>query len=543
MRKILLSAIVGAVCGASVFAGGIVTNANQSASYVRMYARDASTDIDAVYYNPAGLAKLADGFYLSFNNQTITQEKTITSEFPLLNNSDYVGDVVAPLFPGVYAVFKKGKIALSLGVNPSGGGGSAKYDAGLPSFEKTISTLPAQLADYGVTGYSADLSFEGTSVYWGVQLGATYEVSDMLSVFVGGRYINAKTTYDGYMKSINVIQGGTAIPASTFFDNLAAQATAAVAQLTPASESLQLLVGGGAGTLTFAQAEGASVIDATQRAQLEVGLLGLGYDQAAIDAMDIATAEAIYSGAVTEYTGAAAQATATSALVSDQKAVTDQTATGFTPIIGINLSPNDKLNIGLKYEFKTELEFTNETSEELLTGFDENTGAPIYYFPDGQKSRYDIPAFFTGGISYKLTDDFMVSSGVHYYFDKGADWDGKEDEVEDNYWEWAIGFEYGVSEKIALSAGFLHANTGVGAGYQTDLSYSLTSNTVGFGGKLSVSPILDINLGMSYTMYQEGEVTLSGADYGLADYSEFYDKDALIFSIGVDVKFSKVAAE
>ncbi|MCK7536356.1 MAG: hypothetical protein MZV63_37935 [Marinilabiliales bacterium] len=43
-------------------AGGIVTNTNQSAAWVRMFARDASTGIDAVYFNPAGLAKLRRWF-------------------------------------------------------------------------------------------------------------------------------------------------------------------------------------------------------------------------------------------------------------------------------------------------------------------------------------------------------------------------------------------------------------------------------------------------------------------------------------------------
>ena len=49
-------------CPYQLFAGGILTNANQSASYIRMLARDASTEADAAYYNPAGLVKLSDGF-------------------------------------------------------------------------------------------------------------------------------------------------------------------------------------------------------------------------------------------------------------------------------------------------------------------------------------------------------------------------------------------------------------------------------------------------------------------------------------------------
>ncbi|MGC9374003.1 MAG: hypothetical protein ACP5DQ_03050 [Bacteroidales bacterium] len=53
------------------YSGGIVTNQNQSAAYIRMFARDASTGIDAVFFNPAGLTKLSDGFHLSLNNQYI----------------------------------------------------------------------------------------------------------------------------------------------------------------------------------------------------------------------------------------------------------------------------------------------------------------------------------------------------------------------------------------------------------------------------------------------------------------------------------------
>ncbi|MCG2815014.1 MAG: hypothetical protein L6425_03630, partial [Candidatus Aminicenantes bacterium] len=46
----------------------IITNTNQSATYLRLLARNASYTIDAVYYNPAGLTKLQDGFHLAFHN-------------------------------------------------------------------------------------------------------------------------------------------------------------------------------------------------------------------------------------------------------------------------------------------------------------------------------------------------------------------------------------------------------------------------------------------------------------------------------------------
>jgi hypothetical protein len=62
MRKIL-TFVAGTLITGSLLAGGLVTNTNQSAMYTRLQSRNASTSIDAVYYNPAGLTKLGDGFF------------------------------------------------------------------------------------------------------------------------------------------------------------------------------------------------------------------------------------------------------------------------------------------------------------------------------------------------------------------------------------------------------------------------------------------------------------------------------------------------
>ena len=104
------------------FAGGILTNTNQSAQFIRMLSRNASTDIDAVYFNPAGLIKLNDGWHFAFYNQTIFQDKTVDSEFPLLNDGHYAGEVRVPVFPTAFAVYKKNDWAFSFGFGPNGGG-------------------------------------------------------------------------------------------------------------------------------------------------------------------------------------------------------------------------------------------------------------------------------------------------------------------------------------------------------------------------------------------------------------------------------------
>ena len=62
-----------------LWAGGILTNTNQSIAFNRNMARDGIIGIDGVYSNPAGIAFMPKGLHLSFNNQSAFQTRTINS--------------------------------------------------------------------------------------------------------------------------------------------------------------------------------------------------------------------------------------------------------------------------------------------------------------------------------------------------------------------------------------------------------------------------------------------------------------------------------
>ena len=64
MKKLFYSVVLFAVCSSEAMAGGLVTNSNQSASFLRNPARDAVIDIDGVYTNPAGVCFMPNGFHL-----------------------------------------------------------------------------------------------------------------------------------------------------------------------------------------------------------------------------------------------------------------------------------------------------------------------------------------------------------------------------------------------------------------------------------------------------------------------------------------------
>ena len=166
MRK-LFTLIIGTIISGSLLAGGLVTNTNQSAAWVRLPARNASIETDAVYYNPAGLMKMNNGLHFSLSNQSIWQNRKVISDYPYLNNGTYKGIVKAPLFPSVYAAYKMDKLAIFAGFNPIGGGGGATYEDGLPSFEMSQSDLVPMLAGipYNATAYRMDVFFKGSSTF------------------------------------------------------------------------------------------------------------------------------------------------------------------------------------------------------------------------------------------------------------------------------------------------------------------------------------------------------------------------------------------
>jgi len=84
MRKLVLALLLAVVfVPATLYAGGIVTNTNQSASFIRMPALDAIIGVEGTYFNPAGLTNLSDGFYLSLSNQTVSQTRNIKSTFDM----------------------------------------------------------------------------------------------------------------------------------------------------------------------------------------------------------------------------------------------------------------------------------------------------------------------------------------------------------------------------------------------------------------------------------------------------------------------------
>lgn len=490
MKRLNLIAMGMLMLSPVLFAGGLVTNSNQSAAWARTLTRDATLGIDGVYFNPAGLGQLSSGLHLSLSNQTIFQTRTITSNYPYLSGSpkSFEANLVAPIFPSIYAAYKLDKWAFSGGFNIIGGGGTADFTTGLPSFEIPVASLVpmlqgslapidqglagAGLPDPGyrnIAGYNVNASFTGSSIYYGIQLGATYSINDMISVAIGGRYVMANNTYEGALSGVTINAPETYGGTQTAGSYLRAVAT------NP-------------------------YLDATTVATLN--------GTAAV--LDVATADA------------------------NLKAT--QKGSGFTPIIGVNVHLSDMLNLAARYEHHTKIELTNETEVD-----------DVSMFPDGEKTRADLPGMFGLGAELKPLQKLKVCAGFDYFLDKSAYYGNvnenneqidNETTIDENAWSFQASLEYKFLGLLGVSAGYSTGNLGVNDNYQSDLSYANKSNTVAGGVFVDVGELLTINAGIVFVMYEDYNKAQSYQPMGFPapiDFTDTFGKNTTIFAIGVDI--------
>jgi long-chain fatty acid transport protein len=490
MRKTLLSLMALSLSLASL-AGGLVTNTNQSARFSRMLALDATHTLDAVYYNPAGLTLLPKGFYLSLSNQFISQTKSIVSDYKYLNGTprEYIGKVSAPIFPGLYAAYNLDRFSFSLGINPIGGGGGAVYEDGLPSFESQVAGLPVTL-NAALSQFA--LLFTGLGI-----------PTPTVDAYEADIFFEGKSVYMGYQFNaayklhdlISISAGGRYVNAKNTIHG----------HVKDVKVNINSLIGGGMQSPGnfFRTLALIPQVPAPFKSQLNAVADGL-------DAQTNVTVQV------------------------------EQSGSGFTPIFNANIHPVEGLDIAFKYEHKTKLHLINHVIDSL-------DGNGMYV--DGDTVVGDMPAMLAFGAQFKGSSKFLVSAGVHTYFDKNNDYDGSLDTsinlIDKNYLELAFGAQYFASDKLDVSAGFLVANTGVNDEYQSDLNYSLSSYTLGAGLGYKINDKICLNLGVSYTLNADYKKTFETPDPGdliggsTLTVNETYGKNTFLIGIGLDFRFEK----
>lgn len=263
----------------------------------------------------------------------------------------------------------------------------------------------------------------------------------------------------------------------------------------------------------------------------------------------------------------------------------DQQGWGFTPIIGIDYRPNKHWNFSARYEFKTRVRLKNNavnrvpdisllsyTMPVMISEGLQSAGLPeaqaqaaasaimedpttqatlttmasklnssiseaIGEYDDGKKIASDVPALLTLGASYSPIDPLRINAGFHYFFDKQAKaYNNHEKKLDRGTIELNAGVEYDACRFITVSAGWQNTNYGLSEEYMDDKSFVTSSNSIGLGACLHVTPKIDVNIAYFTTLY--GHMKTSSTDELTQQvFTADYTRTNNVFGVGVDFNF------
>ena len=543
-KQLLVCAAIAMASATPALAGGLLTNTNQNVAFNRMMSREASIGIDGVYYNPAGVVFMGDGHHLSLNWQLAYQTRTIENDYALFTNNTqnpttprtFKGKAFAPVIPSFqYAYNFKDKWSLQANFALTGGGGKCTFDDGLGSFERIVAETAiaacglARTVD-GVLGqaignpnakmFSSDQAFgeqgkysyesymHGRQYYFGLSLGAAYKFNEHFSAFAGVRGVYATCNYYGYVENIKV------------------------------------------GNMPLYQVLDPSKQDAAN-IELSCDQNGLGFTP--IIAVDYKTGKWNFSAKYEFKT----------------RMRLKNKSVNHVPSIG-NLPENlaNSMNTTLTAQFQqaglpaematikaietTQAVLGNQTVQATMVGlkqqFDTELNDAIGEYEDGKKIAGDIPAYLTLGAGYSPVDNLHINVGFHWFDDTHAtSYNHRNKKLDRGTLEYNAGVEWEINKKFTVSTGWQNtsyglpkeeANTAKEARYMDDKSFVTSSNSVAFGGAISISKAAKLNVAYFHTFYQHKKTTeeVSLGTQKL-NYSSDYTRNNNVFAVGLDVTF------
>ena len=480
MRKKILLSLAAVLAFGTAFAGGLNTNTNVNAHFLRFFTQDANVTLTSLHANPAGSAFLTKGWHFSIHNQTVVQQRNITTQFPLFqynpknNGSDthrYEGKAFALGFS--YNSGKKWSINGELCV--VGGGGACEFLDGIGSFEALYAgklygavapgyiqtVVPQLMTAYGMDQAAATAQarqmfasnyrfsntayMNGSNYMFGLQVGATYKVLENLAVYAGIRGVYATGNYNGYVQDVMYSTDG-----GHNYNYVSENGTQQLAGQT-------VNVNGRNTTLSMN---------------------------------------------------------------------CDQTGFGVTPVLGIHWYINEHWNLAAKYEFKTKIRMENTTrmneyTQTLVNPLSPNYSNTLAAFADGKKVADDIPGYLALGAQYSPKENIRIGLAYHWFQDTSANKgtaevtnpDGttsivdKRDLIDHDTHEVLAGIEWMCHKRLTVSASWQKTMYGVSDRYMNDISFCCSSNSLGCGVRIHASKLFNIDLGYMHTFYQDRTVT------------------------------------
>ena len=461
---------------------GVYTN--HSAEFVRTLNRNASTDADAAFYNPAGLAFMKEnGLYVAFTTQTFYAKKTHSMDYYAIsvNNQPaaatqvsqswfrdclpekYDAELTAPVLPSFDVIWKKSDWAAYFDVSVMQAATDMTFPQGLAVMDwGNLATKEVGL--YGTTGrleeYNRNALAIRNEMYIGFTLGGAYRILDWLSAGGGLRYINARGNMKIQMGDIRYVM----------------------------DEVLEY--------------------PEENRWDIDVDTVGHGFG--------IILGSHFKPGRVVPY----------------------------LKNLDASLRAEYYLPMAMK---KTTNSFlvpaTLEASGSLDIFKDGSPGKQMVY-QSGSNGQSSLMVTYAPslhlGLAYTLLERIKIESSAELYLRQLRDLDGREDDYTYGY-RFGTAVEYRVIPEIALSVGYLYNDFGIKPEKRNEADMLLRYHQIGGGMGLRVADRLDVNIGGFYikyvpvTMYTT-EQTSVGSD-ATHYMSKTFEEKRFSVAIGVTYRF------
>ena len=206
----------------------------------------------------------------------------------------------------------------------------------------------------------------------------------------------------------------------------------------------------------------------------------------------------------------------------------NQSGIGIAPIIGIDWRVGP-FNFAAKYEFRTEIHMTNESSVNKASEI-----PAVNKFRDGEKIDEDSPAQLAFGAMWSITDAIRLNLGYHHFYDKNARWyNNSQDLLDGGTNEYLAGAEWDITDKFTISAGGQLTRYQLTDAYMNDMSFVVNSSSVGFGFNYKASDVVTLKAAYFQTNYENYDRITSKEPL----VSDSFTRTNRVLGIGCDLNF------
>ncbi|HRS79463.1 MAG TPA: hypothetical protein P5115_20150 [Spirochaetota bacterium] len=478
----------------------------RSAEYVRTQSRNASTEADAVNYNPAGLPFMQNGgIYLMVNSVNSFTRKSDTvnmwgtqgvNQFNRLilpmqsqyqSANVYISSLMVPMPSNLSFIFKRDNWAVFSDVSILHGMPAATFVQGASSLDRLLivynSILASRFAQQ-LVGALDNSSMKRQELHIGATIGGSYAFFDWFSMSLSFRYINIK-------------------------------ANTRVSQ-TP---------------LAVAVTGGVSVNGYQSPTYINTDVSGNG--MGIILGLDFRPLENLIIGSRLEYYPP---------MVLDKITNTFLTNAVFAQSGQLNvfcdsiwpLVINDRLNIGGVGNVFNILIMDPRTRKNI-----------------GNKVKATYPTSLSLGLSYRVIPALKLDTSADLTFPRARDLDGREKNWKPVGYRLGQGIEWSVVPWAAVSVGYSYNDFGLRIDRMTEYDDLLSSHTIGAGCSLRPWDFLTVTVAGSYSFYTTVdnaysslvESTLMGSQFLFYQgWNQKFLRDGWSVSVGVTFSFYPVAA-